>query len=75
MMTMLSMNMKPLPLGMGLLAAFVTTASVQAEVKIPNSAKTGEFFIGCQAYTFNRFTVFEAIDKNAGLHYGSLLWP
>jgi len=43
--------------------ALVTTAS--AENKIPDEYKTGGFFIGCQAYTFNRFTVFEAIEKTA----------
>jgi len=32
---------------------------------IPDACKTGGFFIGCQAYTFNRFTVFEAIEKTA----------
>jgi sugar phosphate isomerase/epimerase len=36
-----------------------------AEIKIPDECKTGGFFIGCQAYTFNRFTVFEAIEKTA----------
>jgi len=39
--------------------------SVRAESKIPEDCKTGGFFIGCQAYTFNRFTVFEAIEKTA----------
>ena len=39
--------------------------SVRAENKIPDDCKTGGFFIGCQAYTFNRFTVFEAIEKTA----------
>src|SRR5580765_6763358 len=32
---------------------------------IPAEYKTGGFFIGCQAYTFNRFSVFEAIEKTA----------
>jgi sugar phosphate isomerase/epimerase len=41
------------------------TSLVQAENKIPEDCKTGGFFIGCQAYTFNRFTVFEAIEKTA----------
>src|SRR5437870_6140709 len=41
------------------------TVSVRAENKIPQEYKTGGFFIGCQAYTFNRFTVFEAIEKTA----------
>lgn len=38
---------------------------VRAENLIPNEYKTGGFFIGCQAYTFNRYTVFEAIEKTA----------
>jgi len=49
---------------------FITTwfgmrFTVQAENKIPQEYKTGGFFIGCQAYTFNHFTVFEAIEKTA----------
>ena len=40
-------------------------STVQAENKIPEECKTGGFFIGCQAYTFNHFTVFEAIEKTA----------
>ncbi len=36
-----------------------------AENKIPDEYSTGGFFIGCQAYTFNHFTVFEAIEKTA----------
>lgn len=39
--------------------------SLLAENKIPDEYKTGGFFIGCQAYTFNRYTVFEAIEKTA----------
>src|ERR1019366_1320753 len=39
--------------------------SLRAENKIPEDCKTGGFFIGCQAYTFNKFTVFEAIEKTA----------
>ena len=30
---------------------------------IPDSCRIGGFAIGCQAYSFNRFTVFEAIEK------------
>ena len=33
--------------------------------KIPEEYRTGGFAIGCQAYTFNRFTVIEAIEKTA----------
>src|SRR5215471_6916622 len=43
----------------------LSTDSVRAENKIPDEYKTGGFFIGCQAYTFNHFTVFEAIEKTA----------
>jgi sugar phosphate isomerase/epimerase len=32
---------------------------------IPDQYKTGGFAIGCQAYSFNRFSVFEAIEKTA----------
>ncbi len=33
--------------------------------EIPQQAKVGQFFAGCQAYSFNRFSVIEAIDKTA----------
>ncbi len=47
------------------LAALLATLSLplSAENKIPNEGRTGGFAVGCQAYTFNRFTVFEAIEK------------
>src|SRR5258707_9081883 len=45
--------------------ALTTTLNLRSEVKIPDEYKQGGFAIGCQAYTFNRFTVFEAIDKTA----------
>ena len=32
---------------------------------IPDEYKAGGFAAGCQAYTFNRFSVFEAIEKTA----------
>jgi sugar phosphate isomerase/epimerase len=44
--------------------AFVVP-SLHAQVKIPDECKQAGFAIGCQAYTFNRFTVFEAIEKTA----------
>jgi len=37
---------------------------VRAE-PIPESCRTGGFAVGCQAWTFNRFSVFEAIEKTA----------
>jgi sugar phosphate isomerase/epimerase len=45
--------------------ALGSVATAHAENKIPDEYKTGGFFIGCQAYTFNHFTVFEAIEKTA----------
>jgi sugar phosphate isomerase/epimerase len=43
----------------------VNPLPLQAENKIPDEYKTGAFFIGCQAWTFSHFTVFEAIEKTA----------
>src|SRR5437868_6223616 len=41
-------------------------ADVQTMGKaIPDEYKQGGFAIGCQAYTFNRYTIFEAIEKTA----------
>ena len=45
--------------------AMALAFTLHAENKIPEDCKTGGFFIGCQAYTFNRYTVFEAIEKTA----------
>jgi len=45
--------------------AMASTFALRAENKIPDEYKTGGFFIGCQAYTFNHFSVFEAIEKTA----------
>ena len=47
------------------MTALALTPSLRAENKIPEECKSGGFFIGCQAYTFNRFTLFEAIEKTA----------
>src|SRR4051812_45765085 len=48
-----------------LLLGLVALAPVRAAEPIPDSAKIGGFAIGCQAYTFNRFSLFEAIEKTA----------
>ena len=48
-----------------MITGLASTPSLQAENKIPDEYKTGGFFIGCQAYTFKDFTVFEAIEKTA----------
>src|SRR6266446_6397269 len=46
------------------LTTLLASATVSAE-KIPDEYKIGGLAIGCQAYTFNRFSVFEAIEKTA----------
>lgn len=45
-----------------LLAAPQFSTSLLAE-PIPADCKVGDFIVGCQAYTFNRFSVMEAIEK------------
>lgn len=44
---------------------FVSSTGLRAADPIPDSARINGFAIGCQAYTFNRFTTFEAIEKTA----------
>jgi sugar phosphate isomerase/epimerase len=47
------------------MSSFLTICgSIKAE-PIPDSARVFGIAIGCQAYTFNRFSVFEAIEKTA----------
>ncbi len=45
--------------------ALASVAPAASLPPIPEPYKTGGFAIGCQAYTFNRFTAFEAIEKTA----------
>jgi sugar phosphate isomerase/epimerase len=45
------------------LASLVTLAGSLWAEPIPAEYRIGGFAIGCQAYTFNRFTAFEAIEK------------
>jgi len=47
------------------LATLVITSTLHAANPIPDDHKINGFAIGCQAYTFNRFTAFEAIEKTA----------
>lgn len=49
------------------LAALTVLAAPRAaaQPKIPDEFKVNGWAIGCQAYTFNRFTAFEAIEKTA----------
>ena len=48
-------------------AAFAALTSLPslAQPRIPDEYRVNGFAIGCQAYTFNRFTAFEAIEKTA----------
>ena len=51
-----------------LLALAITTvlaALPASAAPIPDDARINGFAIGCQAYSFNRFSVFEAIEKTA----------
>lgn len=43
----------------------VAAASPVVAAEFPDSVKINGFAVGCQAYSFNRFTVFEAIEKTA----------
>ncbi len=45
------------------LAAF--TVATASAVEIPDESRSNGIAVGCQAYTFNRFSVFEAIEKTA----------
>ena len=47
------------------LAALLFNLSVRGAAPIPAEYRIGGFAIGCQAYSFNRFTAFEAIEKTA----------
>jgi sugar phosphate isomerase/epimerase len=57
---------------LGTLAAFAVAAGAQEKAAegCPNAEALG-WKVGCQAYTFNRYTFFEAVDKvkSLGLHY------
>ena len=45
--------------------ATLLAASATAGTPIPDDSKIAGFALGCQAYTFNRFSAFEAIEKTA----------
>ncbi|TAK93414.1 MAG: sugar phosphate isomerase/epimerase [Verrucomicrobia bacterium] len=51
-----------------LLAMSLTTllnAPALVAAPIPDDCKTGGFAVGCQAWTFNHFTAYEAVEKTA----------
>jgi len=56
---------KPLPTLLRVAAIAVTAFTFAQAEPIPDANKVNGFAIGAQAYTFNRFTVFEAIEKTA----------
>jgi sugar phosphate isomerase/epimerase len=47
------------------LCVALTSLAAFAADPIPDSQKINGFALGCQAYSFNRFSVFEAIEKTA----------
>lgn len=52
-------------LGIAVAALALLAHQAVAQSPIPDSHRINGFAIGCQAYTFNRFTAFEAIEKTA----------
>ena len=51
--------------GLCLVSFTLLTTSAYSQSRIPAENRIGIYAIGCQAYSFNRFTAFEAIEKNA----------
>ena len=47
------------------LALVALSLPLHAAEPFPENLKQGQFVIGCQAWTFNKFSVFEAIEKTA----------
>src|SRR5437870_2585819 len=59
------MTMKPVAIDLCVAMTTLLASLTMLAEKIPDEYKTGEFALGCQAYTFNHFSVFEAIEKTA----------
>jgi len=57
--------MKPVSAVAAAIALACVVAPKALCVPIPDDCKIGGFALGCQAYTFNRFSAFEAIEKTA----------
>jgi sugar phosphate isomerase/epimerase len=57
--------MKPISAVAAALALACVVVPKALSVPIPDDCKIGGFALGCQAYTFNRFSAFEAIEKTA----------
>ncbi len=52
-------------IALSLAAMALAVAPAGAQNRIPEEYKTDGFFLGCQAWTWNHFTVYEAIEKTA----------
>jgi sugar phosphate isomerase/epimerase len=61
-MDLIGMSIRGLGIASVILAG---SATVLHGVPIPEECKVGDFFVGCQAFTFREFTVFEQIEKTA----------
>ncbi|WP_113960947.1 sugar phosphate isomerase/epimerase family protein [Roseimicrobium gellanilyticum] len=59
------MKLSPRLLSFAALASLALAVGVFAANPVPDSVKQGGFAIGPQAYSFNRFTAFEAVEKAA----------
>ena len=46
-----------------LMGGSVISMAASSKSPLTEETKIGGFALGCQAYTFNRFSVFEAIEK------------
>src|SRR5437870_5307588 len=55
----------PVVFAASLLVATPTVQTAASGNPIPEEYKSSGFFLGCQAWTWNHFTVFEAIQKTA----------
>lgn len=64
MKTTMHSRLPSLTVALGLLAATAAVPAL-AQPAIPTDYLINGFAIGCQAYTFNRFSAFEAIEKTA----------
>jgi len=64
-MELMKLQLKSALLAGWLIVTLATAPRLQAEEKIPDDCKTGGFAIGCIAYTFNPFTLFESLEKTA----------
>lgn len=58
-------TLKTLSFSLAVAGTLLATSAAVVAAPIPDNCKIGGFAVGCQAYTFNRFSVMEAIEKTA----------